>query len=50
CHNCGTSNTPMWRRDNAGRVVCNACGVYFRVNGVNRVVKQGGTAVKRRVR
>ncbi|KAI9342370.1 hypothetical protein BDR26DRAFT_859697 [Obelidium mucronatum] len=50
CFNCATTNTPMWRRDLQGRSVCNACGVYFRVNGVNRVVKHGGTAVKRRVR
>ncbi|KAJ3251461.1 putative electron transfer flavoprotein subunit [Chytriomyces hyalinus] len=50
CHNCGTNTTPMWRRDTMGRSVCNACGVYFRVNGVNRVVKHGGTSIKRRVR
>ncbi|KAJ3292081.1 hypothetical protein HDU79_001776 [Rhizoclosmatium sp. JEL0117] len=50
CHNCATTTTPMWRRDMQGRSVCNACGVYFRVNGVNRIVKHGGTAVKRRVR
>ncbi|KAJ3232993.1 putative electron transfer flavoprotein subunit [Chytriomyces hyalinus] len=50
CFNCGTNTTPMWRRDTMGRSVCNACGVYFRVNGVNRVVKHGGTSIKRRVR
>ncbi|KAJ3194139.1 putative electron transfer flavoprotein subunit [Entophlyctis luteolus] len=50
CVNCFTTTTPMWRRDAQGRSVCNACGVYFRVNGVNRIVKHGGTSVKRRVR
>ncbi|KAJ3348014.1 putative electron transfer flavoprotein subunit [Entophlyctis luteolus] len=50
CVNCFATTTPMWRRDAQGRSVCNACGVYFRVNGVNRVVKHGGTSVKRRVR
>ncbi|XP_059487574.1 box A-binding factor-like isoform X4 [Neocloeon triangulifer] len=36
CSNCQTSSTSLWRRNTSGDPVCNACGLYFKLHGVNR--------------
>ncbi|XP_054158930.1 box A-binding factor-like [Oppia nitens] len=50
CSNCHTSTTTLWRRNNQGEPVCNACGLYFKLHGVNRplAMKKEGIQTRKR--
>ena len=50
CTNCGTTNTTLWRRNNEGEPVCNACGLYFKLHGVNRPLAMRKDGIQTRKR
>lgn len=50
CANCKTSTTTLWRRNNQGEPVCNACGLYYKLHNVNRPqsMKKDGIQTRKR--
>ncbi|XP_071804406.1 endothelial transcription factor GATA-2-like isoform X2 [Asterias amurensis] len=50
CANCHTSTTTLWRRNKDGEPVCNACGLYYKLHGVNRplAMKKDGIQTRKR--
>ncbi|CAI4226916.1 unnamed protein product [Auanema sp. JU1783] len=51
CSNCHGTNTTLWRRNGDGDPVCNACGLYFKLHGVQRPItmkKEGQLQTRKR--
>lgn len=50
CTNCGTSTTPLWRRNPDGQPLCNACGLFLKLHGVVRPLSLKTDVIKKRNR
>jgi hypothetical protein len=50
CQNCQTSTTPLWRRDEQGSVLCNACGLFLKLHGRARPISLKTDVIKSRNR
>ncbi|KAI8839384.1 hypothetical protein BJ741DRAFT_520167, partial [Chytriomyces cf. hyalinus JEL632] len=50
CTNCQSTHTSLWRRDAAGNPICNACGLFFKLHGVQRPAELRKDVIRKRNR
>lgn len=48
CSNCGTTKTPLWRRDPQGNTLCNACGLFQKLHGTMRPLSLKSDVIRKR--
>lgn len=48
CTNCHTVTTPLWRKTNQGDVLCNACGLFYKLHGILRPLNALSSANNKR--
>ncbi|KAJ7854808.1 hypothetical protein B0H14DRAFT_2218054, partial [Mycena olivaceomarginata] len=47
CYNCHTAATPQWRKDDEGKTVGNACGLYYKLHGAVRTISMKSDVIRK---
>ncbi|KAG1793000.1 uncharacterized protein HD556DRAFT_1238627, partial [Suillus plorans] len=42
--------TPLWRKDDEGKTVCNVCGLYYKLHGSARPISMKSDIIRKRSR
>lgn len=50
CVNCHQTQTPLWRKNDRGQPICNACGLYAKLHNKDRPVTMRKSKIQRRRR
>ncbi|EIE80268.1 hypothetical protein G6F46_011437 [Rhizopus delemar] len=50
CANCHQTQTPLWRKNERGEPLCNACGLYAKLHNRDRPAEMRKTTIQRRRR
>ncbi|CAG8645248.1 4384_t:CDS:2 [Acaulospora morrowiae] len=50
CANCGQTQTPLWRKNDKGQPLCNACGLYAKLHNRDRPIAMRKAKIQRRRR
>lgn len=50
CVNCAQTQTPLWRKNEKGQPICNACGLYAKLHNRDRPVAMRKSKIQRRRR
>nr|CAG8470141.1 15316_t:CDS:2 [Entrophospora candida] len=50
CVNCAQTQTPLWRKNEKGQPICNACGLYAKLHNRDRPVAMRKAKIQRRRR
>lgn len=50
CNNCHAVQTTIWRRDRFGNIVCNACGLYYKLHNYDRPCRMRRDEIHKRNR
>ncbi|KAG2086083.1 uncharacterized protein F5147DRAFT_729556 [Suillus discolor] len=44
----GGGESPLWRKDDEGKTVCNACGLYYKLHGSARPISMKSDIIRKR--